>query len=436
MANGDISAVIDSLVLVGCATPTMAVLDGDYVAVAAWDGSLNGHIHTFTVDDAGAISNAVVDTWNFGATALTPFILKIPGASDKYLVIYEGAASEGFIKSITINTSGVITKSWLDTVSTTARVVYGEGFHTGNAGDIGVAQCYAGVLESFSCDISGNIGATILDVQDFTHAADPGNVIELSPGYYAATYEDSLETFSIDVSGAIVAIDSWDWGSDLKTKICKVPGSTTYLIAVRATDTFGYVRSFTISDAGIITKSIIESVKFEATKCSDVITLLPLGETYFAISFVGGVDGFDGLVSTVECDADGNIGAAVLDSLTFYSHDDFAGKYCSVPFMIHVQDDVYAVVHYRQSSYDGWVKSFTIESPGLGGGPAVPSLSFAGLTLSEVINLIINSDDDVAASLIREGYSDIVQSIAVTTGVSITGLTKAEILQALDTYYT
>ncbi|KKK55316.1 hypothetical protein LCGC14_3075770, partial [marine sediment metagenome] len=261
------------------------------------------------------------------------------------------------------STTGVITESFIDTVSTGARIVYGELFHTANAGDIGIAQCYAGVLESFSCDVDGNIGAAILDTEDYGHAGDPGNLIAIDGNYYVACYADSIETFSVDVSGAIVAVDSWDWGSESKTKIVKVPGTTTYIIAVKNADTFGYIRSFTISNTGVITKSFIDNLKFESTKCSDIISLIHCGGDYFAISAVGGTDGFNGLIYTFECDTSGNIGAAVLDTMVFYDHDDYAGKYCSTPFMTYIQDDVYAVVHYRQSSYDGWVKSFTIEVP-------------------------------------------------------------------------
>ncbi|KKM87202.1 hypothetical protein LCGC14_1271340, partial [marine sediment metagenome] len=364
MAAGDISAVIDTLVLTGCTVPRMVVIDGDYVVVSAYDGSLHGHIHTFTVDNVGAISDTVVDTWDFASTGLTPTILKIPGASDKYLLGYEGPASEGFIKSMTISTTGVITESFIDTVSTGARLVFGELLHTANAGDIGIAQCYLGVLESFSCDVDGNIGAAILDVEDYGHTpADPDNVIAIDGDYYVAAYADVIETFSVDVSGAITAVDSWDWGTESKTKILKIPGTTTYLMATKNTDTFGYIRSFTISNTGVITKSFIDNLKFEGTKCSDIISIIHCGGDYFAVSGVGGTDGFNGLIYTFECDSSGNIGAAVLDSMVFYDHDDYAGKYCAAPFMTYIQDDVYAVVHYRQSSFDGWVRSFTIEIP-------------------------------------------------------------------------
>ncbi|KKN27385.1 hypothetical protein LCGC14_0865130 [marine sediment metagenome] len=362
MAAGDISAVIDTLVLTGCTTPRMVVLDGDYVVVSAWDGSLHGHIHTFTVDNVGAISDTVVDTWDFASTGLTPDIIKIPGSSDKYVIGYEGAASEGFIKSIIISTTGVITESFIDTVSTGARIVYGYVLHTEDANDTLIAQCFAGVVETVTVDSSGNIGAAVIDSEDYGHPGVPGNVIEIASGYYATIYADNLETFSIDGAGNITAVDSWDWTASTGTnsRIVKVPDSTKYMIAYENGSNDGIVFSFTISNTGIITKSVIDSLTFEPGINNWVSPPLSLGSDYFAIAGVGNADGFDGVIYTFTCDSDGAISDTVSDTMEFY---DGSVNFCQAPFMIHVQDDVYAVAHYRQSSFDGWVRSFTIEIP-------------------------------------------------------------------------
>ncbi|KKM87201.1 hypothetical protein LCGC14_1271330 [marine sediment metagenome] len=362
MAYGDISAVIDTLAVSGSTFPDILVLDGDYVVVVGYDGNvlLDGNMHTFTINSEGAISDTVVDSWLvFDEKGKQPKILKL--ASDKYLLIYDNAV-ESFVKSLTISTTGVITKSFIDTLTLNARFIYSWALHTGDANNTCISNCFAGVVETYTADSEGAIGDTVIDSQDYGHGGQPGNVVEVSPGYYVAIYKDNVETFSLDVSGNITAVDSWDWTEFLGrlSRILKVPNSTKYLIAYEDQNEDGALLSFSISDTGTIAKSTIDSLVFEPGEINHIGNILSLGSGYFAITGMGNTLGEDGVVYTFSCDTDGNISDSVLDTMEFY---DGSVNYCQASIITHIQGDVYAVVYYRQNSTDGIIKTFTIELP-------------------------------------------------------------------------
>ncbi|KKN27384.1 hypothetical protein LCGC14_0865120 [marine sediment metagenome] len=364
MAYGDISAVLDTQAVAAFLYPRIVHLDGDYVGVVGYSGSNGGYLRTYTINSAGAISNTEVDSWNFAAYGVTPDIIKIPDATDKYLLGYEPSGSaDGEVKSLTISITGTITESFIDTLTMTAgdRMFRGRLSHTSNVNDICFSNCYEGQINSYTVDNAGNIGASIIDVQDYGHTIDDSRgIINIDGNYYATGYADTINTFSTDGSGNITAVDSWTVAPTQTgyVGIVKVPNSTIYIAAYRNGDGDGELFTFSISDTGVITKSAIDTLIFEGTDAVSVLeNILYLGGDYFAVTCVADVDG---RVYTFSCDNSGNLSASVLDSLEFY---DGSVNVCGAPSIIHVQDDIYAAVHYYAGSDSGFIRTFSIEVP-------------------------------------------------------------------------
>ena len=368
MSRGKISAVLDTQAVTCMKDPRMVHLNGDYLGVAGYNTANDGYLRTYTVGVDGDISNSEIDSWNYSSYAQGPDIIKIPGSTDKYLLGYEPlSGAPGVVNSLTISITGVITESFVDSLTITNRMVYGKLFHTGDANDICLSNCSYGKLNSYTVDDAGNIGASVLDTQDYSDPyIVPGNITSVDGNYYATIYQDNLYTFSIDGSGNITAVDTWDFteATGLYSIIMKkVPNSTTYMIASRDADTHGEIITFSISNTGVITKSVIDTLDFESGACGGIGNIIHAGDDYFTIS---GRSGSDGKVYTFTCDAAGELSNTIIDSATFYDGT-AAVMGASHMQLIHQGGmsgvDTYAVIYNISATENGELTTFTIGSP-------------------------------------------------------------------------
>ena len=361
--DGDISEVIDDYAIPPY--PQIVHLDGDYIAVASRTSTGDtGYIRTYVVDSEGQVSGSIGD-WNFSVYANTPQIISIPGATDKYLLSYEpSSGSAGIVKSLTIDITGTITKSFIATLTMSARSLYGQLFHTGDDNNTCLAHLDGGKIDSFTTDTAGNISASIVDTQDYSaySATYPCPVINLTNNYYAVVRDDDLLTFSIDGSSNITHVDHWDWTADAAAGavIMKVPNSSKYIIAYKDNAASGSLATVSISDTGVITESIIDTLIFESGSISKTpIGLHNLDGDYFAVLARG--DDEDGRVYTFTCDSDGILSDAVVDSLEFYDGTTYAMGIGAE--MCHVQNDMYAAVYTLLVDDTGAITTFNIEVP-------------------------------------------------------------------------
>ena len=107
-ANGDIAnTVIDSLEFnnVNVYEPNIIPVSSD-VYVLAYSGSSNaGYLKTVSIAASGSITDTVIETAAFDTgTGYEPRITHISG--DIFAIVYRGVNSDGFVKTININTQG------------------------------------------------------------------------------------------------------------------------------------------------------------------------------------------------------------------------------------------------------------------------------------------------------------------------------------------
>lgn len=176
-------------------------------------------------------------------------------------------------------------------------------------------------------------------------------------------------------------IDSFEFEG---TNIRDIPdivhvGGDIYAIVYGGADNDGFLATVTIDYQGNITAAVIDSVEFDTDNCS-APKILHISGTIYAIVYLG--TGADLQCKTWSIAADGNIAAAATDTLDFGTGD-LGG--CD---FIHVSGTVYAVVH-PASGQDGYVRTFTIAGDGSIGAAAIDSFEFetAGLQYPRLIHI-------------------------------------------------
>ena len=256
--------------------PNIVHVSGDVFAIA-YSGPLgDGWVCTFTIDSVGTIGNSVIDTLEFDTTScIDPRILNISG--DVYAVAYEAETN------------------------------------------IEIA--------TFTIDSSGNIGAATIDTfqsADSGASIEMGSFINVGTDYYAIAYNDNdldgkVITIDIDSSGNIGAAEintfEYDTSQGLYGQLINISG-TMYAVVYNGPSNDGWVATFNISTVGVIDNITTDTFEYEATFATSPRVVAVTGD-YYAIAYRASSN--DGVVATITIDSDGNIGASVIDTLTFDS---------------------------------------------------------------------------------------------------------------------
>jgi hypothetical protein len=143
--NGDIgNTVIDTLEYdtSNGYEPDIVYISGNVYAITYRGTGNDGFVKTISIAANGDIANTVIDSLEFnGVYVYEPNI--IPVSSDVYVLAYRGSSNAGYLKTVSISASGSIT----DTVIETAAFDTGEGYEpriTHISGDV-FAIAYRGV---------------------------------------------------------------------------------------------------------------------------------------------------------------------------------------------------------------------------------------------------------------------------------------------------
>ncbi len=366
MAEGDIGTVIDTLefALTDIAWPDMVKVADDVVAIAYADADGDGMVVTVDIDAAGQIGAAVVDSLEFDTLdGHHPSIVHVLG--DIYAIAYQGVDSDGFIVTVEITAAGAISAAVIDSLE--FETVTCNSPRMIKVADNMVAIVHQGatnegVITTVQIEADGQIGAAVTDreYEWAAHVAAP-EIVHVAGNIYAivsydALYNGWLHTISISAAGGIGAtvVDSleFDAGFGADPDICHVLGDI-YAIAYRGGGDDGFIVTVEITAAGAISAAVIDTLEFETDFCTwpDIIHI---GSGIVAIAYLGTAS--DGFICTVQIEANGQIGAAVIDRLEF---DVGAGYF---PSLVFVLGDIYAIA-YRGGGDDGYIKTLGIETP-------------------------------------------------------------------------
>jgi len=365
MPTGDIGAIVDTLEFdtINCLAPSILHISGT-VYVIAYVGNLSyGTIKTFNIAADGALEAAAIDSFVFlSAVCLQPKIVHVSG--NVFAICYGGVDGDGFVSTVTIGTDGAITAAVIDTIEY-------DLFSGANAdiinvtGSIFAMACPGdtnrGFLYTITINADGTIDDTVIASRQLTTlSAFQPSIIQVGVGVFAIAFKGwvnvgYVKTYSISDAGAIggTAINTFtfDAVAGAWPKIVHVAGEV-YAIAYAGVDADGFLVTFTISAIGAIGAAVIDTLEFDVGNC---VTphIINVTSNVFAIAY-SGVD-TDGFLVTVTINDDGTIDDTVIGSFEF---DVVQGN---TPRIIYIAGNVYAIA-YNGTLDDGYLITLGIET--------------------------------------------------------------------------
>jgi len=230
-----------------------------------------------------------------------------------------------------------------------------------------------GFLKTVQIAGSGEIGNEEIDSFEFDVVkGKTPDIIPISGDVYAIAYAEDgddgrLITVTIANDGQITEaiIDSveFDNAKGKTPNIIHISGNV-YAIAYAGDGDDGWLITGTITAAGQITDTLIDSLEFDPVK-GKTPNIIPISGNVYAIAYAGDLD--DGFLITVTIATDGQITDTVIDTLEF---DTSQGK---TPNIIPISGDVYAIA-YAGNADAGSLKTVTIATDGQITDPVIDTL--------------------------------------------------------------
>ena len=346
----------------GVATnPKLIHVIGDMFAIAYTGPDGDGWIATVEIDSAGAIPAAIEDSLEFEAEAANDVdFIKI--TNGVFAVAYRDASNHGWMKSVTINAAGeiaLVTGGSLEFETGacyTPNIVHvsGDVFAIAYRDSSVHGHLITVTIESDGAPIAVTGYSTDFDG---TRALRP-HIIHAIGDFFAIAYQgvdDDGFVVTVDIAsdGTIEAgtTDSleFDIADIARARILQISASV-YVIAYQNSDYDGDLVTVSISAAGAIGDSTLDDQEFEAFAASEA-SIIHVSGNFFAIAYRGVAD--DGWLKTWEISEAGVIAALKQDEL------EFDGTYGAYPTILHVSGDIYAIA-YTSGAAGGKVISLDI----------------------------------------------------------------------------
>ena len=366
MAYGDIGALIDVLEF----DPTTGLqcwgihVAGDVYAVASLNASYHLEITTFSINAAGAISDAIIASASSasGYDAL-PHIIKI--AANTFAIVYQGVNNYLTVQTVSISDDGstitiietliivsldcrapkiihvagdVYAVSYLQTAITTVKV---------STITITPAGAILGIIDTIILTGTGTYYTTIVAVGGSIFAVQ---YIDTANGISVATIEIAAGGLITDAVIDTQIIDAQVANSRI-SMVEALPG--VFAVAHSGTGIDGYVSTVTISLAGTISAVLDTLEIWDADVTQFHITHIGLG--ICAVTFKKDVL-IDGTITTISISAAGLITDLVIDTLDFETVNYMDGM------LLPIGGNIYAIF-YGGVGNDGFVISLDISTP-------------------------------------------------------------------------
>lgn len=349
--------------------PSIVNIAGNIYAIAYQGPGSDGFVSTIEISATGIITGSTIDSLEFDtSSAVLPEIIHVSG--DIYAIAYQGPRSDGWLATVEIDSAGNITNTLVDSFE----------FDNSNGQEVDIEHVSGdiyllayqgggsdGFVETIEISTAGIIAGTIDTYEYDTSFGGYPDILPIAGDIYAVTYQGPgsdgwLVTLNVSTAGAITAspVDSleFDTATGNTPRIIQVSGNY-YVIAYEGASTAGTLITVDITAAGAI-GAVVDTLVFDAVQGQQV-DIIALGSDSFAIVYEG--SGNDGYIELVDIDSVGQIAASVT---TVYEFDTTEATW---PRIIQLDGDYYAVVYGGPGS-DGWIRTFEMGTGGGFTGPA------------------------------------------------------------------
>lgn len=337
---------------------SMIHIDGDIYAIAYRGPGNDGWLKTVEIASDGTVSSAAVDALEFDPTsAYAPEILSVSGSV--YVIAYRDSSGGGTVLSVDIDSDGTIASAPLSSLSFDSSVVE-PSMVLLDADTIAIAYegpASDGWLATVDIDGSGMLSA--VDTYEYNVTNGRSNdIFSVGGNYYAIAHMSNgadgwLATVEIASDGTITntVLDSLEFDPSQGADMQVVPvDGTIYAIAYRGTSGTGKIATVDIDTSGNIAAAVTDVLDFNGSIGRFPSIVSVSGDAY-AIAHSG--LGNDGFLSVLDIDTSGNIAAAVTD---VFEYDTSNGHQ---PSLIRLTNSEVAVA-YQGPSTDGWLATIEL----------------------------------------------------------------------------
>lgn len=371
MTIGDIGSVIDSLEFDAekADMPSVCHVSGDIYAIAYFGHLSDGWICTFEVSSLGVMPATIKDSWEFDTNfGSYPKIIKI--YNTVYAIVYTDVAVNGILLTFNIANDGTITKSTL--ASTQFSAASANPHHLVKIDDNVFAVIFTdgdadGWIQTMGIANDGTITNSDLSKLEFdTALGKEGFLCHVADDVYAIAYRGPgddgwLCTVKITDAGVITAtvIDTleFDLGTCVEPSMVKARNNY-FAIAYSGPGADGWLKIIHIADNGTITDPAVDSYEFDVSM-GQYPWLYAMGQGYIALTYTRSANQL--WAATFLVDATGHLNSTTLDTKVI---DDLP---CTYSDLINLAGN-YFVLIYAGPDFDGWIKTFTIDCPAAPGG--------------------------------------------------------------------
>ncbi|PCJ10957.1 MAG: hypothetical protein COA98_08450, partial [Candidatus Neomarinimicrobiota bacterium] len=282
--------------------------------------------------------------------------------ADTYLLAYMGVGSDGFITTFTIPANG----SSITEVQTLEHDIYSGHYNSLVQVDADTyvlayqGRSQDGWISTFTVSADGTSITEVASLEHDTIKNTWNSIVQVDADTYALASNNSgggtITTFTISADGtSITEVASLvhDNTAVEHNSLCQVDSDTYVLAYTQGVDGDGFIKTFTISSDGA-TITEVDELEHDTNKGTSNSIVQVDSDTY-ALAYSGN-GAYDGYIKTFTIQSDGT---SITEVASLY-HDTWTASSNSI---VQVDSDTYAIA-FGGTDSDGYIKTFTIQSDG------------------------------------------------------------------------
>jgi len=339
---------------------SLVQVDADtYVLAYEGDGA-DGNITTFTISADGTSITEVASLVHDNTYGRHNSIVQVD--ADTYLLAYMGASSDGFIKTFTISSDGAT----ITEVDELEHDLYSGHYNSLAQVDADTyvlayqGRSQDGFISTFTVSADGTSITEVDELEHDTIKNTWNSIVQVDADTYALASNNSgggtITTFTISADGtSITEVASLvhDNTAVEHNSLCQVDSDTYVLAYTQGVDGDGFIKTFTISSDGA-TITEVDELEHDTNKGTSNSIVQVDSDTY-ALAYSGN-GAYDGYIKTFTIQSDGT---SITEVASLY-HDTWTASSNSI---VQVDSDTYAIA-FGGTDSDGYIKTFTIQSDG------------------------------------------------------------------------